>query len=151
MPYIENRSVHDADAHVVETPDWLHAFADPDVRDRLPQLYLSTVRPGEETLIESMRRRHADSAYRALDEQEILLRKNWSATGSFIKEDRPRALDLLGVKSQLIFNTFLNNYLSDVEHVQLDVSRIRQMNCRSPSDDDHSRRCDNRLPQPIRQ
>jgi len=116
MPYIENRSVHDADAHVVETPDWLHAYADPDVRRRLPQLYLSTVKPGEETLIESMRRRHADPAYRARDEQEILQRKNWSATGSFIKEDRPRALDLLGVKSQLIFNTFLNKFLNRLEH-----------------------------------
>ena len=51
MPYIENRSVHDADAHVVETPDWLHAYADPAVRARLPQLYLSTVKPGEETMI----------------------------------------------------------------------------------------------------
>ena len=36
MPYIENRSVHDADAHVVETPDWLHAFADPAVREPAP-------------------------------------------------------------------------------------------------------------------
>ncbi len=116
MPYIENRSVHDADAHVVETPDWLHAYADPAVRQRLPQLYLSTVRPGEETMIESMRRQHADAAYRARDEQEILQRKNWSATGSFIKEDRPRALDLLGVKSQLIFNTFLNKFLNRLEH-----------------------------------
>jgi predicted TIM-barrel fold metal-dependent hydrolase len=116
VPYIENRSVHDADAHVVETPDWLHAFADPAVRGRLPQLYLATVRPGEETLIESMRRRHTDPAYRARDEQEIMLRKNWSATGSFLKQDRPRALDLLGVKSQLVFNTFLNKFLNRVEH-----------------------------------
>ena len=44
MPYIENRSVHDADAHVVETPDWLHAFADPAVRPRIPQLYLAEPR-----------------------------------------------------------------------------------------------------------
>ena len=116
MPYIENRSVHDADAHVVETPDWLHAFADPAVRGRLPQLYLATVRPGEESLIESMRRQHADPAYRALDEREIMSRKNWSATGSFLKEDRPRALDLLGVKSQLVFNTFLNKFLNRLEH-----------------------------------
>ena len=67
-------------------------------------------------MIESMRRRHADPDYRARDEQEIMLRKNWSATGSFLKEDRPRALDLLGVKSQLIFNTFLNKFLNRAEH-----------------------------------
>jgi predicted TIM-barrel fold metal-dependent hydrolase len=116
VPYIENRSVHDADAHVVETPDWLHGFADPAVRGRLPQLYVATVRPGEEQMIERMRRQHADPEYRARDEQEIMLRKNWSATGSFLKQDRPRALDLLGVKSQLVFNTFLNKYLNRLEH-----------------------------------
>ena len=37
-----------------------------------------------------------------------MLRKNWSALGSFLKEDRPRALDLLGFRSQLVFNTFLS-------------------------------------------
>ena len=45
-----------------------------------------------------------------------MLRKNWSATGSFIKEDRPAALDLLGFASQLVFNTFANKTLQRVEH-----------------------------------
>ena len=116
MPYIEGRTVHDADAHVVETPDWLQPFADPGIRERIPPLYLSTVRPGEETMIEKMRRLHDDPDYRARDEQEILLRKNWSATGAFIKEDRPGALDLLGVASQLVFNTFLNKMMNRAEH-----------------------------------
>jgi hypothetical protein len=40
-------------------------------------------------------------------------RKNFAATGSFIAEDRPRALDLLGFSSQLIFNTFHNGRLHD--------------------------------------
>jgi predicted TIM-barrel fold metal-dependent hydrolase len=33
-----------------------------------------------------------------------------------VKEDRPRALDLLGFSSQLVFNTFLNPYLLEAEH-----------------------------------
>ena len=37
MPYIENRLVHDADAHIMETPNWLRDHADPSIRDRLPQ------------------------------------------------------------------------------------------------------------------
>jgi predicted TIM-barrel fold metal-dependent hydrolase len=45
-----------------------------------------------------------------------MLRKNWKATGSFIKEDRPRALELLGFASQLVFNTFANGRLRQVEH-----------------------------------
>ncbi|UCE86724.1 MAG: amidohydrolase family protein [Deltaproteobacteria bacterium] len=116
MPYIEGRVVHDADAHVMETPDWLLPFADPELRDRIPPLPLATTRPGEETRIDRMRKKHADPAYRARDAEELLLRKNWSATGSFLKEDRPRALDLLGVSSQLVFNTFLNGLLNRLEH-----------------------------------
>ena len=45
-----------------------------------------------------------------------MLRKNFAATGSFIADDRPRALDLLGFASQLVFNTFHNGRLHDWEH-----------------------------------
>ena len=45
-----------------------------------------------------------------------MLRKNFAATGSFLAEDRPRALDLLGFSSQLVFNTFHNRRLHDWEH-----------------------------------
>jgi predicted TIM-barrel fold metal-dependent hydrolase len=45
-----------------------------------------------------------------------MARKNFAATGSFIPEDRPRALDLLGFSSQLVFNTFHNGRLHDLEH-----------------------------------
>ena len=45
-----------------------------------------------------------------------MLRKNFAATGGFIAEDRPRALDLLGFSSQLVFNTFHNRRLRDWEH-----------------------------------
>ena len=116
MPYAEGRVVHDADSHVVETPDWLVPYADPDLRDRLAPLFVAAVKPGEETYIDQLRRRHADPAERAKAEDEIMLRKNWSAMGSFIKDDRPRALDLLGFRSQLVFNTFLNDYLCAAEH-----------------------------------
>jgi predicted TIM-barrel fold metal-dependent hydrolase len=100
----------------METPDWLLPFADPKLRERIPPLHLATTRPGEESLIEKMRKKHADPAYRARDAEELMLRKNWSATGSFLKQDRPRALDLLGVQSQLVFNTFLNGLMSRFEH-----------------------------------
>src|SRR4029434_9367962 len=55
--------------------------------------------------------RHADPAYRAEDASQILLRKNFAATGSFLKQDRSQALDLLGFESQLVFNTFMNQRL----------------------------------------
>ena len=115
MPYTEDRIIHDADAHVMETPDWLEPFADAALREKLPPIAVASTRPGEDSLIESCRRQHADPAFRAQDEAELMLRKNWNATGSFIKEDRPRALDLLGFQSQLVFNTFLNSALLAAE------------------------------------
>jgi predicted TIM-barrel fold metal-dependent hydrolase len=114
MPYAHRR-IHDADSHVVETPDWLEAHAEPAVRGRLARLRLGGVRPGEVGRIERFRERHGDPAYRAEDEAQILQRKNWAATGSFLKQDRPRALDLLGFESQLVFNTFLNQQLLAAE------------------------------------
>jgi len=116
VPYAEGRVFHDADAHVLETPEWLIPHADPDLRPRLRPLVLTGVRPGEEAFIEEIRRRHRDPVFRAAAESEIMLRKNWSALGSFVREDRPRALDLLGFASQLVFNTFLNPLLLAAEY-----------------------------------
>jgi predicted TIM-barrel fold metal-dependent hydrolase len=116
MPYAEGRTIHDADSHVMETPDFFLEWADPGVRERMRPVYVATTAPGEESFIEQLRHAHRDPAYRAQDEAEIMLRKNWKATGSFLKEDRPRALDLLGFSSQLVFNTFLNKTLVRAEH-----------------------------------
>jgi uncharacterized protein len=115
MPYAEGRTVHDADSHVVETPEWLHPYADPALRERMRPVYVQTVKPGEERTIETARARRLDPADRPCAEAEIMLRKNWLAMGSFLKEDRPRALDLLGFASQLVFNTFSNKHLLDAE------------------------------------
>lgn len=114
MPYA-HRPIHDADAHFMETPEWFHEFADAETRAKLPPVYVATVKPGEERMIDQLRRTHADPAYRAEEEAQLLLRKNWSATGSFLKEDRPRALDLLGFRTQLVFNTFVNGKLLAAE------------------------------------
>ena len=66
MPYA-HRPMHDADAHVMETPDWLLRHADPGVREKLPPVYLATVRPGEDRMLDKFRAQHADPAYRADD------------------------------------------------------------------------------------
>jgi uncharacterized protein len=128
MPYSEGRVVHDADAHLMETPTWLRDHADSHLRDRLPVLRYpggnelrQTGDPEEqqrdlEAAFEGLRRRHGTPEWQAEDEAEIMHRKNFAATGSFVAEDRPRALDLLGFESQLIFNTFHNRRLRDWEH-----------------------------------
>jgi predicted TIM-barrel fold metal-dependent hydrolase len=128
MPYSTGRIVHDADAHLMETPTWLRDHADRDIRDRIqPLRYPSgnelrqTGDPGEQLrdldlAFERLSARHASPTYRAAEAAEIMQRKNFAATGSFIAHDRPRALDLLGFSSQLVFNTFHNRRLRDWEH-----------------------------------
>jgi predicted TIM-barrel fold metal-dependent hydrolase len=128
MPYAEGRLVHDADAHLMETPTWLRDHAEAAFRDRLPVLtYPSgnelrqTGSPEEQqrdllASFETLRQRHLSDEYRATEEVDIMARKNFAATGSFIAADRPRALDLLGFSSQLIFNTFHNGRLHGLEH-----------------------------------
>jgi predicted TIM-barrel fold metal-dependent hydrolase len=116
MTYAGDRVIHDADSHIMETPEWLSSHADSATREKLGASDLTGTAPGEEKLIDRLREKHADPAYRAEDEAELLLRKNWAATGSFIKEDRPAALDMLGFRSQLVFNTFLNGALMRAEH-----------------------------------
>jgi len=109
-------TLHDADSHVMETADFFRDFADPDVRARMKPLPIGAVRPGETSFIDELRVRHKDPAYRERAEAELMTRKNWTATGSFLKEDRARALDLLGFASQLVFNTFASSKLVALEH-----------------------------------
>jgi predicted TIM-barrel fold metal-dependent hydrolase len=118
MTYAGERAIHDADSHIMETPEMLHDFADPQIRERIdPRYFFSAVgNQGKLADFPIYRRKHTDAAYRAQDEAELMLRKNWNATGSFLKEDRSKALDLLGFKSQLVFNTFWNAYLVRLEH-----------------------------------
>ena len=60
--YAAGRRIHDADAHVMETPGWIRSYADPDVRDRLPEGELDTLSPGEQHHIEELRASFATDA-----------------------------------------------------------------------------------------
>jgi predicted TIM-barrel fold metal-dependent hydrolase len=126
MPYIEDRLVHDADAHIMETPGWLRGYADPAIRDRIaPPGYVNELKQTGDTAqqladldatFERLAEKHRSEKYRATEEAEIMTRKNFAATGSFLPEHRARAVDLIGVASQLVFNTFHNRRLHDWEH-----------------------------------
>ena len=75
-------------------------------------------------------REQRDPEFRAGAEANLLLRKNHQALGAFDNQDRPRALDLLGFASQLVFST-AGLFLFGLEHerdVDLAVEAARAHN-----------------------
>jgi len=127
----------------MEPPTWLRDHADPEVRSRIAPLRFpsgnelrQTGDPEEQrrdldAAFERLAAKHGSDDYRSNEAVEIMARKNFAATGSFIASDRPRALDLLGFSSQLVFNTFHNRRLRDWEHagdVSLMVGAARAHN-----------------------
>lgn len=104
MPYAEGRLVHDADSHVFEPPDWADQYADPDDRQPLRDFLKINVERSTR-FTESLVAKHRDPDVRAGMAAEINLRKGFDGPGSFLKEDRPLALDSLGFASQLVFTT----------------------------------------------
>ena len=103
--------IHDADSHLMELDDCLDEHFEP---SRLAAFHACAgyqaalrrgLRPGRS------KEAHADPAFRAGVDENILLRKNFEAHGAFIAADRPHALNRLGFASQLVFTTFcLGNF-----------------------------------------
>ncbi len=125
MAYIDRPRVHDADAHIMEPPNWLRDHADPDIRDRLavPTYANELVQTGDghapkdlDEVFTRLIERMGSEEFLNDEDVDVMQRKNFAATGSFIAADRPRALDFIGVESQLLFNTFHNSRLFEWEH-----------------------------------
>ncbi len=110
MPYVENQIIHDADSHLMELPDALDPYFSAKhlaAFHALPKV--ADYARGD--WAQKARAQQADPAYRAADAENILLRKNQSALGAFLRADRPMAVDLLGFASQLVFTTYaLGNF-----------------------------------------
>ncbi len=106
MPYA-TRTMHDADSHIYEDFDWHRPYVDAATLKAIPRLW-EEAHESQTVGIDAERAgaRHADPAYRAEDASQIMLRKNFDGTGSWIAADRPLALDLMGFRSQLVFDTF---------------------------------------------
>ena len=116
MAYVEDRVIHDADAHVMETPDWIEGYASKRVLDYALEHFDIGDVAATLAEIERSREMHADADYQATAEAEVMLRKNWRATGSFIPEDRVAALDYMGFASQLVYPTVYNTMLEELEY-----------------------------------
>ncbi|MBK81853.1 MAG: amidohydrolase [Gammaproteobacteria bacterium] len=108
----------------METAEFLAAFATSSVKDHILGLDGTARVATSADELDAVMAKQQDPDYRARDAEEIMLRKNWAATGALLKEDRPAALDLIGVASQLVFNTFVNGHMAELEKHSTDLDLI---------------------------
>lgn len=114
MPYVQGRIVHDADSHLMELDDCLDPYFEKGLVGRYHELPIYRHKQGDLKWVKSARAKQSDPEFRAGAGENIMLRKNYEALGSFLPSDRPRTLDLLGFASQLVFTTFcLGNFQLD--------------------------------------
>jgi predicted TIM-barrel fold metal-dependent hydrolase len=105
-----DRAFYDADSHIMELPDFLRDYADPSIRDQIPQVsYAASLVTDEEVeLIVANGNRHSAEhvdAQIVLGDQLIAQSKEIQALGAFDRDDRSVALDMLGFRKQLVFAT----------------------------------------------
>jgi uncharacterized protein len=103
--------IHDADSHLMELADCLDPYMDRATRTAYDALPKVIAWPRDGNWVLKARAAQSDMAFRAGADANILLRKDYDALGAFLPADRPRALDLLGFRSQLVFTTWcLSNF-----------------------------------------
>ncbi len=101
MPYAEGRIYNDADAHLMETTNWMADYADARTRALLKPLDLSKAGNMVEHLQSG--RMGPDHWEQVEIEKNLMSLKGWAALGAFNSAERSRALDLLGFNRQLVF------------------------------------------------
>ena len=104
------RAIYDADSHIMELPDFLKKYADPGLRDDIPEVsYAASIVTDEEVaVIMGQGGRHSPehvAAQVALGDKLISASKEIQALGAFNSTDRVTALDMLGFRRQLVFAT----------------------------------------------
>ncbi|HXN84945.1 MAG TPA: amidohydrolase family protein [Candidatus Binataceae bacterium] len=106
----EHRAFYDADSHIMELPDFLQKYADPELRADIPAVSYSASLVTDEEVAEIMSRggRHSKEHVAelvGLGDRLIELSKEIQALGAFDSHERSQAVDMLGFKKQLVFST----------------------------------------------
>ncbi|MGH6955930.1 MAG: amidohydrolase family protein, partial [Caulobacteraceae bacterium] len=104
------RAIYDADSHIMELPDFLKKYADPALRDAIPEVSYSAslVTDEEVAVIVGQGGRHSQAHVAeqiALGDDLIAASKEIQALGAFNAADRVTAMDMLGFAKQLVFAT----------------------------------------------
>src|SRR5437867_12493014 len=102
MSYAGQRTILDADSHVMELADFLDEYIAPDQRDRLRRRGMDRLKPVLDKAVERAEARRSDPAKASRAEERLLEDKGWMAMGAFDPVERSHVLDLLGFDGQLV-------------------------------------------------
>jgi predicted TIM-barrel fold metal-dependent hydrolase len=105
-----DRPIYDADSHIMELPDFLQKYADPDLRANIPAVSYAASLVTDQEVAEIMARggRHTPEHVAemiAWGDNLIERSKEIQALGAFDGRERSKAMDLLGFRKQLVFAT----------------------------------------------
>lgn len=132
MPYAHRSDIHDADTHMMERPDWIAEFADPDVRPHLAPFVGGRAEPlaviDDALKRFAARRTDAKLAAAAADEFMSMRFKGWHGLGAFDAAERVRANDLLGFQAQLVFPTSAFNQVIGTNDRRVLIGGVRALN-----------------------
>jgi uncharacterized protein len=106
MTYAGQRTILDADSHVMELPGFLDDFIEPAQRGRLNRDGLRGRTAMIDNAVAEARARSVYPERAARARERLLLDKGWHAMGAFDPAERSSVLDLLGFDGQLVFATF---------------------------------------------
>lgn len=106
MRYAGQRTILDADSHVMELADFLDDYLSESDRQLLNRGMFEALRPRLDAATQNARARQTDPHVRAQAEEQLMKDKGWMAMGGWDPAERSRVLDLLGFDAQLVFGTF---------------------------------------------
>ena len=115
MSYTGQRTVYDADSHLMELPNFLTDHVEPDNTTSLPDLgeILSGTFDAQKFLGKSQHEPSYAEELVALGDNLTRGPKWHEALGAFSGQERSRALDLLGFQRQIIFSSFCARLIFD--------------------------------------
>ena len=119
MTYAQGRAFNDADSHIMELPGFLMDYADPPMRERMPEIPVPRIGTLA-NLIDEARAAGGHSPERidelvGLGDTLIAGPKGYAALGAFNAGERTQALDMLGFQRQLVFASFSELIAFDTE------------------------------------
>ena len=134
MSYAQHRKIIDADSHVIELDDFLHAVADEEYKDLIPlmssQKELPVVEAGLARGRELFEKRQKDPETMAKFEEAILdnTKSGWNRLGAFDSAERSHALDLFGYSIQWVLPTFSFHQIAHTEDLDVLDAGSRTLN-----------------------